>query len=720
MIDLGRPALTALGVTVFCDHADPARFHYLPQAPRLRVDDDGRPDLLLVKYRLDPGVEHALGAGLLSLTVDLAVDDATLAELGKRVHQRFALDRAPQLAPVAADTGTCELQILDHGTDGTGARLAPRVFGATSPSLFGDNAATFLVVLDAEGASLVEQTLRDGSLPAGVVYQLQAAGLRPALRAQITARWEEIYHYYENRLSGGKLLFAADIGKTATELRDHQAIEIHIDDLVPDADKDAVYGQALARVQDDIVERLFKPSLATDPPAPPSDDGLLETVGRAVKDVLGGVSLTYALKAVDRTELKTLSYSLAAARAELITLAPQGTLAVLRGARDVAGLIREVEPAAAPEMVFDVGALPDLAREEIEQIEIALRYGDRSQTITLDPAHPRASYHVWYTPELGPAVELRYLVHFAGAAERLESAPRTTRDRVIRIDPRELYRRVGVRVLAIGVPFDRFPTVLVDLRADAAAEDIHAETTLELDAGHADQRFTVRVKPDTAVMRRRRLRYIDGHGTETAFDWGAVDDDVMVVGDPFPDVLDVALLGSARFGTEVARLVVELRPLEQPDRVDVRVLTRDAPSQMWSYPLHDPRARGYEYRVTVHTVRGEVHEGKWLPGTGAKLVVGEGIAQLRTIQVMLLGKPLGSLGLLGVKVRLAFSDPEADLAAETEQLIVDTARPLSWTYPVAAPERIAYTCQLTLVHGDGTLEPRPPITSSDLLLLQAL
>src|SRR5207302_1644234 len=130
--------------------------------------------------------------------------------------------------------------------------------------------------------------------------------------------------------------------------------------------------------------------------------------------------------------------------------------------------------------------------------------------------------------------------------------------------------------------------------------------------------------------------------------------------------------------------------------------------------------RGYEYRVTVHTVRGEVREGRWLPGTGAKLVVGEGIAQLRQIQVMLIGKPLGALGLLGVKVRLAFSDPEADLTAETEQLILDTARPLSWTYPVAAPERNAYTCQLTLVHGDGTLDRRPPITSSDLLLLQAL
>ena len=57
MIDLSRAALHAEGVTIFPDHANPAQFHYLPDAPRLSVRTDGMPELSLLKYQLDPVAE---------------------------------------------------------------------------------------------------------------------------------------------------------------------------------------------------------------------------------------------------------------------------------------------------------------------------------------------------------------------------------------------------------------------------------------------------------------------------------------------------------------------------------------------------------------------------------------------------------------------------------------------------------------------------------------
>jgi hypothetical protein len=90
------------------------------------------------------------------------------------------------------------------------------------------------------------------------------------------------------------------------------------------------------------------------------------------------------------------------------------------------------------------------------------------------------------------------------------------------------------------------------------------------------------------------------------------------------------------------------------------------------------------------------------------------------VQVVFVGKSLADLGLLAVKVRLAFSDPEASLVAEDEFLVEDTSAPLRWSYPVADPARQAYTCQLTYIHVDGTVEPRPAVTSADLLLVQPL
>src|SRR3954451_2885381 len=113
MIDLGRPALHGDSVTVFYDHADPGLFYYLPDCPRLRLNASGQPELSLLKYRLDPELHKALGAGLLSLTVDLGVEQERLDRVRKRIVRQFEMNSRITLSPVSADHGTCELILID-------------------------------------------------------------------------------------------------------------------------------------------------------------------------------------------------------------------------------------------------------------------------------------------------------------------------------------------------------------------------------------------------------------------------------------------------------------------------------------------------------------------------------------------------------------------------------------------------------------------------------
>ena len=135
MIDLGRAPLHALGVTVFADHADQARFHYLPDRPRLVSSVDGSPDLSLLKYELSPSLGAALGAGLLSLTVDLGVADEVLATLRSKLATQFTLDVPVQLSPVTVEDGECDIVVID-APSATG--LVERVLGGGAPSLYGD------------------------------------------------------------------------------------------------------------------------------------------------------------------------------------------------------------------------------------------------------------------------------------------------------------------------------------------------------------------------------------------------------------------------------------------------------------------------------------------------------------------------------------------------------------------------------------------------------
>lgn len=742
MIDLGRPAFHAQGVTLFADHAEANTLHYLPDRPRLRMrgDDDNLPELSLLKYQLDERLHHALGAGLLSLTVDLGVDETVLESVGRRAAARFHLTGPVKLVPVTADSGTCELVLIDRASrddaaapaDGTAPAapgLVARIVGNTTPSLFGANAATFHVVLEAEGVTLVERALRQSGLPAGVVYNLQTRGLRPALRVRVSARWEDMYTFYENRLHGGKLLVATDIGPTIEELEHRELLKIEVDELVPIEDVPIARQQALDYVQRYVLEQFFKPTLGQAPPAEDGETGALETIGRAIKDIAGFFSLTYSLRELKREELKTFDLQQSVARAERLTLAPQGTFPVLLDGNvdpprlDL--LIKSVEAAASAEMRFDVGLAANAESEGIDRVEAFVTYDGRVHQLELDATTPRDTLRLWYRESAGLAVRYRYDVHFRagtpGLTSTLSSPERTTEARVLRLDPRELYQRREIRAVASGLPFDRYPTVLVDVAVRDPRRGWEMTDALRLDAAHVEAAFRVRAALDDIVRFRRRLRYIDPNGRETEVPWEDVDPGIFIVGDPLPEIIDVQILASARFGTKVRRLVVELRPRSDPSRVAVRLLTAEQPASSWSWAAGADDDRGYDYRVTVHTALGEVREGRWLAGPPGKLIVGEGIARLRQVELLLLGKRLPELGLLAIKVRFSREDPAGDLPVEEEEILVtDPTQPIGWAYAVASENDVSFTYQLTLIRTDGQRVTEPPVTTSDLMAVRVL
>ncbi len=737
MIDLSRPALHAEGVTIFPDHVNPAQFHYLPDAPRLSVRTDGTPEVSLLKYQLDPSLNQALGAGMLALTVDLGVDDAFLAKLTGRLRAQFSLDKEPVVSPVEADSGSCEIIVInkdsrsDSATSATptdAPALVRRILGSGTPSLYGVNAATFMMVLDAQGTSLVDQALRGGGLPVGVVYALEVLALRPAMRAQITARWQDIYHYYEDRLHGGKLLFAVDVGTTVQDLVHSEALAITVDDFLPPDQKDQTFQQAVDWMQNYVVEQFFKPTLgATPPPARDSGEGPLATIGNAIKDVAGFFSVAYTLKQVDHNELKTLSYELNAASAERLTLAPQGTFSILLSPKDGTPaidpdkVITTVKAAASPQMDFDVAPALNLDAEDIDHLEVLMHYGDKDQDLVLDTATPRRTATFWYEPDRGLAVHYSYEADFkagsAGFQGSVKSADISTEDRVIRIDPRALYKRIVLRAVAQGIPFDQFPNVIVDLKADDTVNGWSTEQTLQIDAAHTDVTWSVRAQPNAAVKLQRRFLYADAKGTETVVDWDYVEPGILFVGNPFPDVLDVQIVGSGRFGTELERLIVELRMASDPKKVTTKVLTAQQPFATWSVPLQNRADRAYEYRITINTVRDEVQQGEWLAGSGGTLIVGEGIARLRQIQMVFVGRSFADLQLLALKVRFAFEDSDSGLHAEDEFLVQDLSKPVAWSYPIADPARQSFTYQLTLIHANGQSEQKDAVSTGDLLIV---
>ena len=229
MLYLDSPVGSIAGLTIFRDHADPNLFYYACERPRLAMNGN-TPEFVFLVYQRDitdnptlsPDAKEQLGGGFLAFTVDLSVDDNQIKE-ARRQLGRFA-DGTVNLAPLQYRSGTVRLSITKDTAEAPGATSdAPKgvsffeeVYGTSKPSLLSDNRATFGVMLDHEGALLMEAALKSGISPIGVIYDLEYLGMRPAFNVKITADYTRIYDHLEMQfgIKGGvgPISAAVDIG----------------------------------------------------------------------------------------------------------------------------------------------------------------------------------------------------------------------------------------------------------------------------------------------------------------------------------------------------------------------------------------------------------------------------------------------------------------------------------------------------------------------------
>src|SRR5262249_54084361 len=157
------------------------------------------------------------------------------------------------------------------------------VLGETTPALMGTERATFsLVMPDHEAAGLVEGMLTGGGVsPIGVRYNLQYAGLRPAVKARISADYKRVYHELTMQLGVGVSYYgigvSADIGQAVQRLREQGAIVVEITDFTDDADLRKSTDDVLKWFQEDLARDFFKTVLSP----PGQQAGLLDQILQA-------------------------------------------------------------------------------------------------------------------------------------------------------------------------------------------------------------------------------------------------------------------------------------------------------------------------------------------------------------------------------------------------------------------------------------------------------
>src|SRR4051794_13432083 len=186
MLSLERPLGVVADLALFGDHAAANRVYYVPTKPRIASAGTAGEELSFVKFRSSDA--EAGGIGLLLFTTELVATAQQLEQAKQHVIRQGISE--PVFAQVPWIGGKAVFATALAEGDG----FVEKLLGEVKPDLAGGNRALFSLKLTEEGARIVEALVtEEGPSPLGVRYELEYAGLRPALAVHIRADYKRIY-----------------------------------------------------------------------------------------------------------------------------------------------------------------------------------------------------------------------------------------------------------------------------------------------------------------------------------------------------------------------------------------------------------------------------------------------------------------------------------------------------------------------------------------------
>jgi hypothetical protein len=698
MLALERPLGVAGGLALFADHADPRRVFYIPTRPRLALTGRDQ-EIAFVKFR-DADADG--GAGFFSFTTELAASDDQLQQA--RDHARRQGIPEPMLVQVPWIGGKAVFAAALQEGDG----FVERMIGEVTPDLAGTNRALFTLRMSPEGARLVEALVRmDGPSPLGVRYELEYAGLRPALDVHVRADYSRIY----KELSWGFQFGVAYEGvgvragvESATQkLVEAGAIQIEVLHFTDNASLHARVDEAIRWVQDRILQDFFKTSLQ-----PAAHQDLLAraidaaaalgaaTLQDALKDTTlagqlaqqlgvspdalsrlaggaggggggmggaGGGESTFALQLqfsfrdIRQEELKTLTFDWREARAERRIAAPQGLLSSF-GSKP---RIVEAQDSGTFWDRLDVNVRPlgDLSAAGARLMVVQLAYPDEHSpasqiACTFEPGQAAPKRFSAWTNGKPPQYRSRTEVHFD------EQGPwpgpalftgrwQTQQSLELAIHPLSEVPKLEFEIAAGQIDFAETPQAQVDVRVGGAMAGAQMLTDARRTAA-----FRRRLDPSVENPRvEARVTWFLAAGDRVEGDWTPVEGTAFLVHRPWRSTRAIRLLPllPADFLDALVTLTVEEGT--RSETVELRFEPGDRKAKQVAIPCLSEEAPPVRIDTLVVRADGSTFAAQPVTTREPVMIVRDRDGDFRQVSVRLLaGQTLASHGLMAVQVQL--------------------------------------------------------------------
>jgi len=657
---LAVPVITNINsISIFGDDLLFYKYYPIAAAPRIRLDENGQPVCLLIKYAIsdeDRLANKSLpgGGGYMNFDIIFDVKEADLVEVAKQLQplvdkewQRLkngsAEDQArpgvanttePPKVEFGAPTWTAGNVALDAPQDN---KLISARISEAEPSLLSGNIAVFSMDLTTAGATFMQNTLvvPDGTAidltPIQVRYQLKFWARLPSVSIHIRVDSEKIHTYLRKVMEGQGVDGCTTYDFEHTDLTDESikvssAIDVQIENA--GALPDRVI-EELRKYSLDLVKQMIQSNFFTDtPPARPAG------ADEDPADFMDGSnnSKKYFKREYNAAEMN-IEFNLEQRSVVEWPIQPQATLQTFFQEMTPAQIKQHVRQISLEDDFFTnlqltVRVFTDFSDSEVANVEVQVHYEgtdengearEKNQTFTFTDSEPQQ----WSVSLIGSQREYqyRYRVSFKGQEAgpfNAWSPPSKSPDLNISIpNPGKLDLTVRANDVDFGTVVEQIQVRLAYEDKDSGVP--HEESVVVLDSGHQEEHYSRNIwKPQLKpIFYRTRFRMISGDVSEDP-EWKEIEGPQLVLNQPFVNTLRVSLIPAGDAWEDVVTSV-ELKYEDLANHYTVQdslsLKNRDE-FKTWKVPLRNRNLTDFSYRWLTSYKNGHFEDSGWKTGIG--------------------------------------------------------------------------------------------------------
>lgn len=754
---LQAPAFTQINdVTIFDDDVLFYKFYPIAAAPSIRLDGNGRPIFLLVKYALsdedriaDPTLPA--GGGYLNFDIQFDVAAADLAiireQLQPIVDARWRQLRAGTAAQQAQPgvVGTTEPPKVEIGAPTwTGGKVKMNAPQATTlvdtrvaeaePSLLAGNIAVFNMDLTPAGATFMQRTLVEPTgegidlTPIQVAYDLKFWARLPPVRIHINVDSEKI-HNYVNQLyqaNGWRYYYPygyyfGDFDTTYDNMMMTGAIDVQIDNGSGSLPEEVI--EELRTYSFDLVKQMIQSNFFSDtPPDPPAGEEQPDRKDhyyydeRYFKQEYSAAEMTITFNLEQRSVIEWMIH-------------PQATLETF---------FRDMSPAEIKQFVrsinldddffanlqLEVRAFANFDDANIANVEVQVHYEgadengetrEKNETFTFTNSNPQR----WSVSLIGSEREYqyRYRVGFKGleAAAFTEWTKSKSPDLNIVANP----GKINLTVLTGDIDYeDLVQQVQVRLAYEDSERGVpREEGIVVLDKTQREARYQRAIfKPQhKPIYYLRRFRMTTGDVFEDPEWIASTNHELLTINQPFISKLEVGLLPTGDGWEDIDTVLIDLKYTDMGNNYTVQdrlMVKSKSEFKTWTVSLRNRDLRAFQYRWLASYKNGYLDDSGWQTGNGSDTY--PILVKQQGIKIRILPDTLDFTASPLTEVHLRYQAAGID---RQETLAFRDKTPQIWSFAAPQGAPIEYTYQITHYPVNDDPVQLPAVTEHDTLVV---